>query len=365
MKNDRKINLIAILFSLPWCCILPVILSLSGLIAGMAAARIWSVKVTPFLFILSLIFLIRAHWLLYIRHQGSKVSAVIVWITTLMAGFLWFFRMRYFLRVGFFLAVTSFIFTNSAFAHEPIFSLGPETIFKGGVGIETEFEYGENGEKETAIHTEILYGVTEKLSLTLGIPYLIEKEGNDETLQGLGEIEFRTKYQLFRKDTLGAQDKLTLLYGIKFPTGDEDKEPSLGSGAVDHTFGLSIGHESTTLYGFATGRYVLRTDSGGRDKGDRFLFDIAFGARPWLRPYKSWDLVLLLENNYIYSEKDEINGATKLNTGGHEILTGPTFLWSIRNLMIKGGVQFSLWEDLNGNQKDSEYHAKLAVEWHF
>lgn len=264
-----------------------------------------------------------------------------------------------------FLIISIFGISKLALAHEPVFSLGPETIYKDGWGLENEVEYEKNGEKELAIRNEILYGVTENLSLTLGIPYLIEKEEGNKNSEGLGDINLRIKYQLFRKDTLGAQDKLSVIYGIKFPTGDEDEKPSLGSGAIDHTFGLTIGHESTTLYGFATGRYVLRTESGGRDKGDKFIFDIAFGIRPWLRPYKSWDFVVLLESSYIYSEKDEINGVKQLNTGGEEILIGPTFLWSIRNLMFKGGVQFSVWQDLNGTQKETDFRSVVALEYHF
>lgn len=270
-----------------------------------------------------------------------------------------------FLRLAVVLAITAFIFTGSATAHEPVFSLGPETIYKGGIGVETEFEYEENGEKEAAIHYEVIYGVTENLSLTLEIPYLIEKEEDNENSEGLGDLNLRTKYQLFRKDTLGAQDKLSLIYGLKFPTGDEDKTPSLGSGSLDHLFGASIGHESTTLYGFATARYRLKTDSGGLDKGDQVLIDIAFGFRPWIRPYKSWDFVMLLENSYIWTGRNERDGITQNNTGGQKLFIGPTFLWSIRNIMVKGGIQFSVWEDLNGSQEDTDFRSTIAVEYHF
>lgn len=250
------------------------------------------------------------------------------------------------------------------FAHEPVFSLGPETIFKGGVGIETEFEQS-GGNKEQALHYEILYGITENIALTLEVPQFLKKREGGDTSSGLGDIALRGKYQFYRKDSLGAQDKATLIYGPKFPSGDEDKIPSLSTGSIEHLFGLSLGHESTILYGFATGRYLLKTDSGSKDKGDQLFLDISFGFRPWLRPYKSWDLVLLLENSYVYTQKDEINETKQADTGGHKIFIGPTFLWSIRNIMLKGGVQFPVWQDLNGTQKETGFRSVVAIEYHF
>ena len=262
--------------------------------------------------------------------------------------------------------VAVFFLRSGAMAHEPVFSLGPETIFKGGVGIETEVEFEKaDEERGTSLHYEVIYGLTENLSLTAEVPHVVEKREGANITDGLGEVALRAKYQVFRKDTLGAQDKAALIYGVKFPTGSEDREPRLGSGSVDHLFGLSLGHESTTWYGFATGRYVLRPEAGTREKGDRVLLDVAGGFRPWLRPYKSWDLVVLLETSYEHAGRDQRDGLKLGDTGGHRLLSGPTVLWSIRNVMIKGGVQLPLWHDLNGDQEETEWRGVLALEYHF
>lgn len=266
------------------------------------------------------------------------------------------------------LAAVALIFNSvpQGLAHEPVFSLGPETIYKGGIGIEVEGEFDKaDEEREAAMNYELLYGVTENLSLTLKVPHLIEGKEGASTSNGLEDITLRGKYQFFRKDTLGAQDKAAFIYGMKFPAGSEDKRPATGSGSLDHLFGLTVGHESTTLYGFMSARYLLRTQSGVREKGDQVLVDIAVGFRPWLRPYKSWDLVLLWENSYIFSAKDEVDDLKVANSRGHEILSGPTFLCSIRNLMIKGGIQFPLWQDLQGDQQERDFRALLAAEYHF
>jgi len=153
--------------------------------------------------------------------------------------------------------------SSSALAHEPVFSVGPETIFEGGVGVEAEVEFEKaDEEREASLQYEVIYGLRENLSLTVVVPHVVEKRNGANVIDGLGEVALRTKYRFFRKDSLGAQDKATLIYGVKFPTGNEDRSPALGSGAVDHLFGLSLGHESTTWYGTATG-FGRAVEQGG------------------------------------------------------------------------------------------------------
>ena len=105
-------------------------------------------------------------------------------------------------------------FAKMASAHEPVFSIGPETIYQGGWGIETEFEYEDSGDGRTSsFHYEILYGLTKDLSITLEIPQVLRAHIDGQTDAGLGDILLRGKYQLYRRDTLGAQDKLSAILG--------------------------------------------------------------------------------------------------------------------------------------------------------
>ena len=153
-------------------------------------------------------------------------------------------------------------FIPSAQAHEPVFSLGPETIWQGGIGIETEFEFEDGGGEEMMVlHYEIIYELTETLSLTLvEVPQLLERKEDGETEHGVGDIEIRAKYQFFRNDMLGVQHKMTESFGVKAPTGDHDADPNLGTGTTDFLFGGSYGYESRTWYHFLTTRYRSRTD---------------------------------------------------------------------------------------------------------
>lgn len=253
-----------------------------------------------------------------------------------------------------------------AYAHEPVFSLGPETIFKGGMGIESEFEFerSDNGHS-LELHYEFIYGLTADLSFTLEIPHILALEEDDETSSGLGDIQLRGKYQLFRKDSLGAQDKLSAILGVKIPTGDEDADPRLGTGTTDFLSGLSYGHESRIWYYFATLRYLLRTGDQSIMPGDRFFYDVAAGFRPWQREYLEWDFVALLELNGEFDFQSEVKGHLVPDSGGNTVWLGPTGLFSYRNIMFKGGIQFPVSQDLKGNQDEDEFRLALAAEYHF
>jgi len=264
------------------------------------------------------------------------------------------------------LLILAALLCSPARAHEPLFSLGPETIYEGGIGIEAELEFEDaKGERLTVINYEILYGLRENLSLTLKVPHILARTEGGRTERGLGDIEFRAKYRFFKKDTLGAQNKVSGIFGIKVPTGDEDALPPLGTGTVDLLFGATYGYESRTWYGFATTRYRLRTQNDGRDLGDRLFLDAAAGYRPWRREYFEWDLVVLAEVNAEFEFKDELRGVRLPDTGGNTVWVGPTALLSYRNVMFKGGIQFPLYEDLNGKQGSSNVRAVVSAEYHF
>jgi len=256
--------------------------------------------------------------------------------------------------------------SHSTFAHEPVFSLGPEVIFQGGLGIESEFEF-EQGEEErlTALHYEMIYGITQNLSLTLNVPYIADRFDEESAGAGIGDVMIRSKYQFYRKDTLGAQSKFSGIFGTKLPTGDEDADPPLGTGTYDFLFGGSYGYESRTWYGFATLRYLLRTRSEGFEPGDRFFYDVAFGYRPWRREYLEWDYVFLLEMSGEFEFKSEFRDRKLPDSGGNTVWLGPTALISYRNIMFKGGVQLPVYQDLNGDQGKDDLRTVIAMEYHY
>ena len=275
-----------------------------------------------------------------------------------------------------------------ALAHEPLFSLGPHTLYKGGVGIEFETELRStskllrNGDKisdpldqkatRLILPTEIIYGVSPDLALTARIPVIYrtfeQTNTGDKTKKssrGLGDIALRSKYRFWRRDSLGVQQAAAVVLGIKLPTGDDGADPPLGTGSTDFLLGLTAAHEGRRLYAFGDLRYRLNTEADDLRVGDVFFYDVAVGFRPILTDYYRPDLVFLLELNGEVAQKDDRDGAADSDSGGHTVWLGPNFLLSYRNIMMKGGIRFPIVQELNGTQLGHDYESVLATEIHF
>lgn len=60
-------------------------------------------------------------------------------------------------------------------AHEPTYGIGPHTIYRGGIGLELEYESARRAYLGTEarvqkLNLETIYGIHEDLAVTLAIP---------------------------------------------------------------------------------------------------------------------------------------------------------------------------------------------------
>jgi len=91
-NGNVKLSIGAFFFSIPWCCITPAGLSLFGFLGAAGAARGLLIEAFYPLFIISLLLLGRAHYLIYFKKHGSRISKAVVWASTIGALALWAFR---------------------------------------------------------------------------------------------------------------------------------------------------------------------------------------------------------------------------------------------------------------------------------
>ncbi|MBL4608840.1 MAG: transporter [Pseudomonadales bacterium] len=264
------------------------------------------------------------------------------------------------LGLGLFLGLS-----GGAYGHDPVFGPGPHVLFEGGTEIHTEFhrsERGDDTENEAAI--ALKYGLTGDWVVGLELPYQFVKESGERN-DGVGDITFSTKYRFWRHDTLGVQESMAALLKVKPDSSNSGGTPSLGSGSSDTVAGLTYGYESLKWYRWASLRYRYngKTDEG-LHRGDKLLVDLAGGIR--LTPPNYWkpDTVWFLELNGEIDERAELDGRKLSNSGGQEWFFSPGVMWTVRNFAVKAGVQLPLMSDLNGDQDESDYRARLEFEWH-
>jgi len=261
------------------------------------------------------------------------------------------------------LAAVIMLNTLPAQAHGPIFSLGPETIYKDGV--ETHLEYhraNKKDETENELTLGLGYGITQDWTISAALPYAsINEDGANN--DGIGSLALETTYRLWKHNALGKQDSVSAIARAILDTAKGSDTPALTPGANDFMLGLAYGRESLIWQRWAGVRYRFNGKSdAGIERGDQISVDAAIGWRAEIPQYYKSDTLWMVELNTETTRGSEQNNISLTNTGGTEFFVSPGVIWSYRNTTVKGGVQLPVYHNLNGDQSQSDYRLKLALE---
>jgi len=254
---------------------------------------------------------------------------------------------------------------TTATAHDPVFGLGPHVLYKGGVEIAIDTAVERAGpERDSELALELTYGLTGDWAAGVDLPYRNRRDESGRS-EGSGDLALFTKYRFWRHDTLGAQSSAAVALKVILDTADSDRRPPLGKGATDSLLGLSSGYESRRWYRWASIRYRRNgTGPTGIDRGDRLLVDLVGGIRPTPSGYLEPDTVWLLELNGEHTRAARRSGQRIASTGGQQWFVSPGLFWTLRNFAVKAGVQIPVHSNLDGDQPEADYRARLTLEWH-
>jgi len=172
--------------------------------------------------------------------------------------------------------------SGSAWAHDPIFGIGPHVLFKGGVEISPEVHLakaGDNSARETALN--LTYGITGDWAAGIELPYT-DKDVGSTSSSGRGDIKLFTKYRFWRNDTLGAQESAAVLLKVKLDTAGDGASPALGSGTTATILGLTFmdtrAESGTAGRAYATASMVRTMAACNAAKRSCSIWSEAFGS---------------------------------------------------------------------------------------
>lgn len=261
-----------------------------------------------------------------------------------------------------FLVACAIVASAQAKAHDPVFGLGPHTLFKGGTEVHIgAFRQERGDDTETELALALKYGLTGDWVIGVEFPY-VDISSPGASVSGGGDVGVSTKFRFWRNDQPGVQESAAVSLTTILDTADD----RLGGGATDVIGGISYGYEGRKWYRWAALRYRRNgEDDGGFKRGDKILLDLVGGIRPKPTGYLEPDLVLMLELNGEFSQRAQRNGATLANTGGQEWFISPGLMWTYRNYAVKAGIQLPVASNLNGVQTETDYRAALEFEGHF
>jgi len=259
------------------------------------------------------------------------------------------------------LALFASLLSLPALAHDPVFGLGPHVLFKGGIEIAPEVHISKAGDdKGTELGMGLTYGLTGDWAAGIEIPYIDQSDASGSS-SGQGDLTLFTKYRFWREDSPGLQESMTVAFKLKTESGDDE----VSTGTTDSILGLAYGYEGRKWYRWTALRYRFnQEDDAGLRRGNKLLFDLVGGIRLKQTGYREPDTVWLLELNGESGQTAELNGAELSNTGGTQWFVSPGIFWTKRNFAVKAGVQIPIASNLNGIQQETDYRAKLVLEWH-
>ena len=242
-------------------------------------------------------------------------------------------------------------------AHEPVFGLGPHTLYQYGLGVEFETQKIHDNWHPTM---EILYGVTPNFSATLALPF--QRPGKAFPPQP-ENLVLRGKYRFYKRDMPGASHQAALHGGVIVLPSNGDEA---GNSAFPNVFmGLSVGRESRRHYGFVAVRMRWNRQGSATTPRGVLKLDAAYGIRPWLLTYRQPDPVFLVEINVVQRLTSHATAGPSGGRNRTHIFLSPALLFSYRNIMIKAGWKNPLFGGKENLPSDPTREIVLGVEIHF
>jgi hypothetical protein len=223
-----------------------------------------------------------------------------------------------------------------------------------------------------------------RLVVGASMPYLdkekkttIDGERKSFSDSGFGDLTLFGKYQFFQRDAHLQTTRISALGKVKVPTGEDDEKTSagvrlpasvqLGTGSDDYTLGIIFTHIKKRFGINADLIYTFKTEANSFEFGDTLNYDIAFGYRVLPVVYETYPakhLNLYLEFNGKLSQKNKQNDKRVNDSGRNTIFLSPGIQFiPARNFLIEASFQKPIYEDLRGNQLDTDYSFNIGFRW--
>lgn len=205
---------------------------------------------------------------------------------------------------------------------------------------------------------QLLYGITDYFSLLISIPIIVKFDENCLSTKGFGDMLAQLEYAFYEHYTKRSRIWATIVANMTLPTGSkpsrycEDKLAT-GFGASSFLIGGTASYLGTMWYSYLSGSATFVTARQGMKGGDIFFYE--FGGGGNLGNPGGITMMALLEFNGILTKKNKTDGYFDENTGGNIIYLGPSLYASHGRWVIEGGVQFPVFQHLNGTQAKQKF----------
>ena len=224
--------------------------------------------------------------------------------------------------------------------------------------------------------TSIVYGLTSRQTLMLVVPVVNAEletsgpNGNEVEREagGLGDIVLFHKFRFFTQDAFSFTQRLSLISGIKLPTGDNTRSDKLGrlpssvqpgSGSVDFIIGTAYSMETKKIGVHGDLVYKINTNDNSVRMGNTLRFDAAFVYTLYpsrITHERKARLFGVMELNGTQMEQSRGPDGKNSDSGGVLIFASPglTYVFPRGDLQLEFSYSIPVVTDFNGNQPEPD-----------
>lgn len=246
-----------------------------------------------------------------------------------------------------------------------LFSFGQNTVDQGDLLTYVFIDHLKgHRKKNTEVVPAVVYGVTEKLSLFIGVPVAAKLQENNLCSSGIEDFFIQGEYIIHEKEVLTHENLVTVVGSIVFPTGSASKTPETTFGAPGVFLGVTASHLSCEWYAFASPGALFTMSHHGVKFGNQFFYEFGFGKNLAYATDK-FIFMWMVEFDGFYSQRNKICTIVDPNSGGNVFSICPSLWFSTQHLAIQCGIAFPVAQHLHGIQNKDTYFAAVNIGWKF
>ena len=228
------------------------------------------------------------------------------------------------------------------------------------------------------------YGVNNRLAIFGIIPFVSKELGitvagqrQNRSASALGDVTLFGRYTVYQDDKPGRTFRIAPFFGLKIPTGEDDKQDNLGrlpasvqpgSGAWDVFGGLVTTYQ--TLDFQVDGQVSYRSNGEANDikAGDELRIDGSLQYRLWPKTLSGGVpgfLYGVFEIGFLSKDNNRIGASDDANSGGNSLFLTPGLQYVTKRWIVEAGIQVPVIQDLNGDALESDYIISAGFRFNF
>ncbi len=252
----------------------------------------------------------------------------------------------------------------------PLVSFGQNMVDKGDIQIFSFVDdFAGYGKKLITVVPTMLYGFQSNFSLYIQVPVVAKYKEKNLTFHGLQDILMQLEYAFYDHITETTTNQISIVVNATLPTGDSSFQsfhPRSYSNYGSPTFfiGFTADHFSPTWYPFISAGIRIPTKNENLTLGKQILYQCGLSHNITALA-DAYILNWMIEFDGTYRQKNNITGVTDPDSGGNQILLGPSLWFSTPDFSLQAGISGVIYQHFYGTQNKSTYFLSVEVGYKF